>query len=492
MLARSLTSSASSAQPCVMRLWAASSPGASALEPVSILLLERLPATAVLRPEPAHFRHFTQPPFSCARRCPKAINSPEYPLHDHRAFSVAIPSSDNAPAEGSNGGQVLSRWESLLDQETGAGYDDSDLRELFSAAVSSSGRPGAKQQNAGGVLPQRAFAVFVRVYSEMVLHADRPRFFHLLTEELGVQRSNVDAAVASWALLTARNEAGESAGSTAILRGAKLLQEACQPAYELLFRRIGQQPQGIHFLVQMRADLMEVIAGDPATAAPLRAMSEGLRSLLGDWFSVGITRLERISWEHSSAAMLEKVVAGEAVHSIRGWRDLRRRLGPSKRLFAFFHPSMPEEPLVLLHTSLQNSIATKMSDVLLPSEENSATSSVHRSEGRSCDNQTQDATTAVFYSISNTQPGLKGVELGNFLIKQAAQQLQSEIPSIHTLVTLSPIPGFRKWLEEQMHRELHDHAMVCMQGCARCAQWGCSDFVRPLRLGGCFDLLPSL
>mmetsp|Transcript_17911 Transcript_17911/g.45909 ORF Transcript_17911/g.45909 Transcript_17911/m.45909 type:complete len:391 (+) Transcript_17911:1044-2216(+) len=225
------------------------------------------------------------------------------------------------------------------------------------------------------------------------------------------------------------------------------MQDACQPGYAQTFRRLAQQQDGIHFLVQFRADLQAVISKQPGSSAALRAMSETLRGLLADWFSVGMIRMEQISWKHSSAAMLEKVVAGEAVHSIRGWRDLRRRLSPSKRLFAFFHPSMPDEPLVLLHTALCHGIASKMGSLLMPSEAHDQHEHApsHTSGGA-------PYTTAVFYSISSTQPGLKGVELGNFLIKQAARKLQVEIPTITTLVTLSPIPGFRPWLEEQIHR----------------------------------------
>jgi len=273
--------------------------------------------------------------------------------------------------------------------------------------------------------------------------------------------SEIDAAIRTWNELSSRGEEGDgSDAGQATLRGAKLLQDACQPPYVTLFRRIAQQPEGIQLLVRMREDMLEEAGRAAAASAPVRAMSESLRTLLSDWFSTGIMRLERISWKTSPAALLEKVVAGEAVHSIRGWRDLRRRLGRRKRLFAFFHPSMPEEPLVLLHTALTDSVAARMADVLLPSEEEDEAPGVAsgRPERGPSDRQRADGgptvTTAVFYSISSTQPGLRGVELGNFLIKQAAQELQREIPTLQMLVTLSPIPGFRQWLEERMHREL--------------------------------------
>jgi len=219
--------------------------------------------------------------------------------------------------------------------------------------------------------------------------------------------NEVQVAVASWEKLVGGTACGKRS-SDAVFRGLKVMQDACQPGYAQTFRRLAQQQDGIHFLVQFRADLQAVISKQPGSSAALRAMSETLRGLLADWFSVGMIRMEQISWKHSSAAMLEKVVAGEAVHSIRGWRDLRRRLSPSKRLFAFFHPSMPDEPLVLLHTALCHGIASKMGSLLMPSEAHDQHEHApsHTSGGA-------PYTTAVFYSISSTQPGLKVRNMSN-------------------------------------------------------------------------------
>ena len=163
----------------------------------------------------------------------------------------------------------------------------------------------------------------------------------------------------------------------------------------------------------------------------LAPVDADLLHLFGSWFNRGFLELARIDW-HTPAAILEKVLAYEAVHAIDGWDDLRRRLASDRRCYGFFHPALPEEPLIFLEVALVNTLSDKIEPIIrAPFQEQPA----------------HEADTAIFYSISNCQPGLRGVSFGNFLIKQVVSDLKREFPGLKTFATLSPIPGFRKWLE---------------------------------------------
>jgi malonyl-CoA decarboxylase len=156
--------------------------------------------------------------------------------------------------------------------------------------------------------------------------------------------------------------------------------------------------------------------------------------LFASWFNRGFLELRRIDWQ-SPAAVLEKLIAYEAVHEIHGWDDLRRRLAPDRRCFAFFHPVLADEPLIFVEVALVEGLATAVQPLLShDTDEN-----VRRA-------QAERADTAIFYSISNCQDGLRGVSFGNFLIKQVVEELQAEFPGLKRFSTLSPVPGFRRWL----------------------------------------------
>jgi len=169
---------------------------------------------------------------------------------------------------------------------------------------------------------------------------------------------------------------------------------------------------------------------DHDNGADLRGVDEDLRHLLASWFNRGFLRLERIDW-NTPAALLEKLIEYEAVHEIDGWDDLRLRLAADRRCFAFFHPAMPDEPLIFVEVALVEG----MPDAIAPLIDK------QRAIG-----DPAEADTAVFYPISNCQPGLKGVSLGNFLIKRVAEELKRELPQLKTFCTLSPIPGFARWV----------------------------------------------
>ncbi len=205
---------------------------------------------------------------------------------------------------------------------------------------------------------------------------------------------------------------------------------AAEPPRQELFRRLNQVPGATGALVKMRADLLRLGAGDDA----LQAMDMDFRHLFASWFNRGFLVLRPINWE-SPAHILEKIIAYEAVHAIDSWDDLRRRLQPAdRRCFAFFHPAMPDEPLIFVEIALTKGVPGSVQQLL--AEDRTPLPS-------------KDANTAVFYSISNCQAGLASISFGNSLIKQVAADLKVEMPGLKTFVTLSPIPGLVRWLEDE-------------------------------------------
>jgi malonyl-CoA decarboxylase len=186
-------------------------------------------------------------------------------------------------------------------------------------------------------------------------------------------------------------------------------------------------PQGVKFLVDLRADLLRFVADDPQ----LKPLDRELEARLSAWFDVGFLELQRITWS-SPAALLEKLVEYEAVHEIRSWDDLKNRLDSDRRCYAFFHPRMPLEPLIFVQVALLEDLADdvqRLLDIEAPLTDASK------------------ATTAIFYSISATQTGLRGVSFGNFLLKRVVEDLQRDFPRLKTFATLSPIPGLVRWAQ---------------------------------------------
>ncbi len=204
------------------------------------------------------------------------------------------------------------------------------------------------------------------------------------------------------------------------------LQRVVEPPRQELLRRVNRAPGGTSAIIAMRRDLMQVLREHPH----LRAVDSDFRHLLGSWFNPGFLDMQQVDWQ-SPAALLEKIIQHEAVHAIRDWTDLRRRLQPDRRCFAFFHPQLPGEPLIFVEVALVRSIPRSIEQLI----------------GASADAEGSEAPrVAAFYSISNCEPGLRGVSLGNFLIKRVARQLHAENPLLKRFCTLSPIPRFRAWL----------------------------------------------
>lgn len=249
----------------------------------------------------------------------------------------------------------------------------------------------------------------------------RKKFLLTLAHDYGLPREAAMAEVERW---------------RASKEPARALRRALEPPAVRLLREFVGVPQGVKFVVDLRAELLALGRSDAAA----KALSEDLRPLLGAWFDVGFLDLVRIDWK-SSASLLEKLVAYEAVHAIRSWRDLKNRLDSDRRCFAFFHPRMPEEPLIFVEVALVQGLAGNVQSLL---------------DARAETSDPGEANTAIFYSISNCQQGLAGISFGNFLIKRVADRLANEMPRIKEFATLSPIPGLRQHIDGRLKTEGDD------------------------------------
>ncbi len=273
----------------------------------------------------------------------------------------------------------------------------------------------------GGEVTARARAADLgRTYLGLAA-AGRERFLQLLAREFDVDRGEIDRRCA--ALAAAVEPAGRAAAERA-------LRTALEPPRITLLRQFNALPEGVKFLVDRRAELIDLGRRDPL----LHGLEQDLRGLLANWFDIGFLELKRIGWE-SPAALLEKLMAYEAVHEIRGWTDLKNRLDADRRCFAFFHPRMPEEPLIFVEVALVSGMAGDVHALL---DEAAPIDDPHAAD------------TAIFYSISNCQHGLAGISFGDFLIKRVVDALAADLPRLKVFATLSPAPGFRAWLDERI------------------------------------------
>ncbi|MDX1375421.1 MAG: malonyl-CoA decarboxylase, partial [Burkholderiales bacterium] len=247
----------------------------------------------------------------------------------------------------------------------------------------------------------------------------RERFFDALASEFSPSPAAVTRAAQAY-----QAEPGP--------RTLARLQRTVEPIRQELFRRLNMAPGGTAALVAMRTRLLEGLGTHPQW----RAADDDLLHLFRSWFNRGFLRLERIDWR-TPANVLEKLIEYEAVHAIRGWDDLRRRLQGDRRCFAFFHAALPEEPLIFIEVALTRALPGEIEPLLelaAPVEDAGL------------------ATHAVFYSITNCQDGLRGISFGYFLIKQVAEDLRAQLPRLKTFATLSPVPGFAAWLALQRRR----------------------------------------
>ncbi len=259
----------------------------------------------------------------------------------------------------------------------------------------------------------------------------RRSFFDNLARNYGPDRERLAHAIESWR--TQPNDADASD-----------LHFASEPRRQELIRRLNRAPGGTSELVAMRADLLDLMNGDK----DLAALDRDVVHLLASWFNRGFLVLRRIDWS-TPANILEKIIRYEAVHEIRDWDDLRRRIDPAdRRCYAFFHPALVDEPLIFVEVALTESIPGAIAPLLA---EDRQPVPIER------------ARTAVFYSISNTQRGLGGISFGNFLIKQVVEELRRELPKLENFVTLSPVPGFMQWLKKASDVPVMDEERVQLE-----------------------------
>jgi len=247
--------------------------------------------------------------------------------------------------------------------------------------------------------------------------ADRTGFYRFLAQGFGPDPDRLRKAADAWL--------AESS-----IEAAARLADAAEPPRQELLRRMNMAPGGTAALVKLREELTGLTRSEPA----LKVLDGDLRHLFASWFNRGFLEMRRIDWQ-TPAAVLEKLIRYEAVHEIQGWDDLRRRLEADRRCFGFFHPSLPGEPLIFVEVALVKGMADAVQPLLARDQQ--------PGNGR-------DADTAIFYSISNCQEGLRGISFGNFLIKQVVEELKAELPQVVRFATLSPVPGFRRWLERQL------------------------------------------
>ncbi len=236
--------------------------------------------------------------------------------------------------------------------------------------------------------------------------------------------SDPDAVATAYAAVQAADDPAERATAKAALR------RALEPPRVRLLTQFTTIPDGWKFLVDLRGFLLRTRRDDKLLAA----LEADLRGLLAAWFDIGLLDLHSIDW-NSPAMLLEKLVGYEAVHEIRSWRDLKNRLDSDRRCYAFFHPRMPGEPLIFVEVALVKGLAGSVQRLL---------------DEKAPLLDPREADTAIFYSISNCQDGLAGISFGNFLIKRVVEVLSAEFRSLKTFATLSPIPGYRAWLDEKL------------------------------------------
>jgi malonyl-CoA decarboxylase len=286
-----------------------------------------------------------------------------------------------------------------------ATQDASDLVELCEALLSGRGEASGTAM-AGEVL-------------DRYRHLDetgRLTFFETLARNYGPDREKLAEAIEAWRAQPSDDDASD-------------LHFVSEPRRQELIRRLNRAPGGTSALVAMRADLLSVMKGNK----DLAALDRDVAHLLASWFNRGFLVLRRIDWS-TPANILEQIIRYEAVHEIRDWDDLRRRIDPvDRRCYAFFHPALVDEPLIFVVVALTELIPSAIGPLLAEDRQLVAI---------------ERARTAVFYSISNTQRGLGGISFGSFLIKQVAEELRRELPKLENFVTLSPVPGFVQWLKQ--------------------------------------------
>jgi malonyl-CoA decarboxylase len=289
-------------------------------------------------------------------------------------------------------------------------------------------------------------------YAELTI-GPRIAFFEALANRFGPDRPRLEAAITAWQAAPSDRTAAE-------------LHAAAEARRQELLRRLNLAPGGTAALVRMREQLLDALDHRD----DLAAVDADFVHLFSSWFNRGFLVLRKIDWS-TPAMILEKIIRYEAVHRIRSWDDLRRRIDPpDRRCYAFFHPALVDEPLIFVEVALTRAIPDAIAPIL----------SVQRD-----DVDPDKVATATFYSISNCQRGLAGVSFGNFLIKQVVQEISREIPRLKTYVTLSPAPGFSGWLNRERKADsssaLSAEDKTALEGLDRQGWWQLPQVRQPMQ-----------
>ncbi|RUS86163.1 hypothetical protein EGW08_006057 [Elysia chlorotica] len=324
-------------------------------------------------------------------------------------------------------------------------------------------------------------ANFIKYYTNLSQEKKGP-FLCLIAQEFGIDKGNLLAVAKSVASTKNKDDPN-------LLPSADRLRMTLRPKHKTLFTHLSRVPGGVKFLVDLRADILNFKQSNISQidSALFQELNSTLRELLLLWFTVGFLSLERITW-NSPCDLVQKVSRYEAVHRIKTWFDIKQRVGPYRRCYIFTHNSMPREPVVVLHTALTKEISSSIQTIIqdprlqpsfspligddktqdppeMESYKTAIKSSLPQSPPMSPDSTDPQAITleqmpavgeeqedpsqiqcAIFYSITSTQKGLQGIEMGNYLIKAVVKRLQEEFPHLRQFSSLSPIPGFRDWL----------------------------------------------
>ncbi len=306
---------------------------------------------------------------------------------------------------------ITERGRSLIGRKRGTPAAAQDLPGMCDALYSGLG------EASGAALAGDIFAAY-----GALSHEERVAFFRDLLERYGPDRARVRALVVKLAADPDDNDA------------AALLHQASEPRRQELIRRLNMAPGGTAAIVAMRADLLGAIGDHPELAV----LDADFSHLLSSWFNTGFMVLRRIDWS-TPAVILEKIIHHEAVHEITDWDDLRRRIDPGdRRLYAFFHPVLVDEPLIFVEVALVTEVPSAIAPIL--------------EDGRE-EIPANDATVAAFYSLSTCQKGLGGISFGSFLIKRVAEELGRELPNLKSFATLSPVPNFKTWLDAELAKQ---------------------------------------
>ncbi len=300
----------------------------------------------------------------------------------------------------------------VLKDKVAAYLEESDLprlREMIDKCL----------QARGGEVSARARAAELGETYSFLSGTGRRRFLELLAKEYDVDNTLVEEAI---------SERREAETPEEIQRATIKLRTLLEPPRARLLRQFNELEEGVKFLVDLRAELILWAKEDSS----LKTLDNDVFRLLSSWFDVGFLNLQQITWK-TPASLLEKLIEYEAVHKIQSWQDLKNRLEEDRRCYAFFHPRMPEEPLIFVEVALVDGISDNIHNLL---------------DEKAPPVDPAKANTAIFYSISNCQKGLAGVSFGNFLIKRVVAELVAELPNLKKFSTLSPIPGFLYWLKK--------------------------------------------